>query len=133
MYNAEASVARAIRSVLAQTYRQFELIVINDGSADGTRSVVEGFGDAVRVLEQPHRGVYAARNLGIRHARGELIAFIDADDAWLPDRLALQVPLMVRVEVGLVFGNTVHVGGSGVTGFRVAPPLTTSILRAVGE
>ena len=78
-----------------------------------------------RLLELPHRGVYAARNSAVRQARGELIAFIDSDDAWLPDRLASQVPLMRREEVGLVFGDATHVvGGQGgkMSCFRAAPP-----------
>jgi len=127
VHNAEASIARAIESVLAQTYRQFELIVVDDGSTDGTRGVVEPLAsDRVRLIEQPHRGVYAARNLGTREARGELIAFIDSDDAWLPDRLASQVPLLQREEVGLVFGDADHLDEEGrhskLSSFRVAPP-----------
>jgi len=129
--NAEASIVRAIESVLAQTYRQFELIVVDDGSTDGTRRVVEGVARdrvrlRVRLIEQPHRGVYAARNFGARHARGELIAFIDSDDAWLPDRLSSQVPLLQREEVGLVFGDAIHLDEQGrrskLSCFRVAPP-----------
>jgi len=84
--NREGSVARAIASVLAQTYSPLELIVVDDGSTDGTRGVVERFGARVALLAQPHAGVYTARNAGLRHARGELVAFIDSDDAWFPDR-----------------------------------------------
>jgi glycosyltransferase involved in cell wall biosynthesis len=127
--NREGCVARAITSVLAQTYRALELIVVDDASVDGTRRVVESFGESVTLIAQAHAGVYAARNLGIRHARGELIAFIDSDDAWVPDKLAAQLPLMRRPEVGLVFGDTVHVTAprsdaprTGLTSFRVAPP-----------
>lgn len=129
VYNREGSVGRAIRSVLAQTYGPFELIVVDDGSTDGTRGVVEGFGASVKLVAQAHAGVYVARNLGLRHARGELVAFIDSDDAWLPDKLAAQVPLMRRPEVGLVFGDVVHVSEprenaprTGLTSFGVAPP-----------
>ena len=126
VYNGEAWIARAIESVLSQTYRPVELIVVDDGSTDGTRRIIESFGDRVRLLEQPNRGVYSARNLGVRHAQGEWIAFLDADDVWLPDRLMLQVPLMGRAEVGLVFGDAIHVkpGGSPteLSCFRAAPP-----------
>jgi glycosyltransferase involved in cell wall biosynthesis len=127
--NREGSVARAIASVLAQTYRQLELIVVDDGSTDRTRTVVESFGAEVTLITQAHSGVYAARNRGLRSARGELVAFIDSDDAWLPDKLAAQVPLMRRPEVGLVFGDAVHVTAphegaarTGLTSFRRAPP-----------
>jgi glycosyltransferase involved in cell wall biosynthesis len=106
-----------------------ELIVVDDGSTDDTRRVVEEFGAPVTLIAQVHAGVYAARNLGLRHAHGELVAFIDSDDAWLPDKLAAQVPLMRRPEVGLVFGDTVHLRSpregaarTGLTSFSVAPP-----------
>jgi len=129
VYNREASIERAVRSVLAQSYRPFELIVVDDGSTDDTRRRLETFGSAISIVVQAHAGAYAARNAGMRHARGELIAFADSDDAWLPRRLASQVPLMRRAEVGLVFGDTIHVtsaqaGASrtGLTSFRVSPP-----------
>jgi glycosyltransferase involved in cell wall biosynthesis len=129
VYNREESVERAISSVMAQTYRPLELIVVDDGSTDGTRRVVKRFGESVALVTQAHAGVYAARNLGLRHARGELVAFIDSDDAWFPDKLATQVPLMRKPEVGLVFGDVAHVVGpyegaqhTGLTSFRVSPP-----------
>jgi glycosyltransferase involved in cell wall biosynthesis len=122
VYNRETMVARAIESVLAQTYRPLELIVVDDGSTDGTHAVLEAFGDRITLLWQPHGGAYVARNLALRHARGELVAFIDSDDAWLPERLALQVPLLRRPEVGLVFGDTVHLPRRARTSFRVSPP-----------
>ncbi len=129
VHNREGSVARAIDSVLAQTYRHLELIVVDDGSTDGTRCAVDRFGARVTLIAQAHAGVYAARNRGLRHARGELVAFIDSDDAWVSDKLAAQVPLMRRPDVGLVFGDAVHVAAphegaerTGLTSFRVAPP-----------
>jgi glycosyltransferase involved in cell wall biosynthesis len=129
VHNREATVARAIASVLDQTYRHLELIVVDDGSTDGTRAVVERFGAPVTLITQAHAGVYPARNRGLRHARGELVAFIDSDDAWLPDKLELQVPLMRQPEVGLVFGDAIHVTApksgaprTGLTSFLVAPP-----------
>ena len=134
VYNREGSVGRAIRSVLAQTYPHYEIIVIDDGSTDGSLKVVEGFGAQVTVVAQAHAGVYAARNAGLRRARGELVAFIDSDDAWLPDKLALQVPLMSRPEIGLVFGDAVHVSEprenaprTGRTSFGVSPPRRGSV------
>ncbi|MEO8383329.1 MAG: glycosyltransferase [Acidobacteriota bacterium] len=126
VYNREQSVARAIRSVLAQTWAPLELIVVDDGSTDGTRDVLDSFGSRITVVEQAHAGAYVARNRGLRHSSGELAAFIDSDDAWLPDRLASQIPLMEREEVGLVFGDVVHVRPGyepmRVTSFQIAPP-----------
>lgn len=127
--NREASIARAINSVLAQTYSHLELIVIDDGSTDGTRRVVESFGPQVKLISQSQQGVYPARNAGLRESSGELVAFIDSDDAWLPNRLAAQVPLMIRPEVGLVFGDVIHVTAprsgavpTGQTSFQISPP-----------
>jgi glycosyltransferase involved in cell wall biosynthesis len=105
VHNRAGWVARAITSVLAQSYQHFELLVINDGSTDGTRQVLEGFSSRITILDQPHAGAEAARNSGLKHARGEFIAFIDSDDVWYRDRLSRQLPLFSRDEVGLVFGN----------------------------
>ena len=108
VHDRAAWVGRAVESVLAQTYPHRELWVIDDGSTDDTRRALARFGSRIEVLEQAHAGAYAARNLGLRHARGELVAFVDSDDAWHPDRLARQLPLLARPEVGLVFGDALH-------------------------
>jgi glycosyltransferase involved in cell wall biosynthesis len=105
VYNRAGWVARAVGSVLTQTHRHIELLVIDDGSTDDTREVLESFGSRVTILKQPHAGAEAARNLGLERARGEFVAFIDSDDVWYADRLSSQLPLFDRAEVGLVFGN----------------------------
>jgi len=112
-YNAERYIGETLESVLAQTYRDFEVVVVDDGSTDGTREIVRGYGEPVRLVEQPNSGPAAARNRGVREARGEFIAFIDADDLWLPEKLALQVPLFDDEEVGLVSCRVQLVDGSG--------------------
>lgn len=89
--NGVDTVAEAIRSVLAQTYRPVELIVVDDGSTDGTWAVLEGFGGAIRALRQENQGIAAARNAGLRAARGDLIALMDADDLCEPERIAVGV------------------------------------------
>jgi glycosyltransferase involved in cell wall biosynthesis len=97
LYNKEQYVRRAIDSVLAQTVRHFELLVVNDGSMDNSRSIVREYTDArVRLIDQENRGVSAARNRGIAEARGELVAFLDADDEWLPDFLDTILALRER-------------------------------------
>jgi glycosyltransferase involved in cell wall biosynthesis len=88
-YNSAGTLAHAIRSVLNQTYTAFEIIVVDDGSTDGTAAVARAHD--VELISQANSGPSAARNHGIRVAKGELIAFLDADDAWLPQKLALQV------------------------------------------
>ncbi|HAM49539.1 MAG TPA: hypothetical protein DCP92_02135 [Nitrospiraceae bacterium] len=94
LFNKEHSVERAIRSVLAQTVVDFELIVVNDGSTDEGPDRVRAINDArIRIINQPHDGVSAARNRGIGVARADLIAFLDADDEWEHDFLATVVRL----------------------------------------
>lgn len=81
----------AVDSALAQEFTNFELIVVDDGSTDGTAELLEAYRPKVRLLRQANRGVSAARNRGIAAARGQLIAFLDSDDLWLPQKLSTQV------------------------------------------
>jgi glycosyltransferase involved in cell wall biosynthesis len=90
-YNRAHCVGEAIKSVLDQTYKNFEIIVVDDGSTDNTQEVLATFGDRIRVIRQENKGVSAARNAGIREARGEWLAFLDSDDLWLPDKLGIQI------------------------------------------
>jgi glycosyltransferase involved in cell wall biosynthesis len=94
-YNAEAFLARAIRSVEAQSFRDFEIVVVDDGSTDGTADVAQGF-SGVRYVRGSHQGEAGARNLGLEEATGELAAFVDADDEWLPEKLDRQIAFMER-------------------------------------
>jgi glycosyltransferase involved in cell wall biosynthesis len=93
-HNRKAFVLEAVDSVLAQTYEDFELIVVDDGSADETGEALEQYGERLHYLYQANRGVSAARNNGLAHARGEFVAFLDSDDLWLPKKLAVQVAFM---------------------------------------
>lgn len=103
-YNCAPFVGQAIRSVLAQDYPWKEIIAVNDGSSDSTLSALKAFGDAMVVLDRPHGGAGAARNAGLRHAKGDYIAFLDGDDVWFPGKLSLQVRyLEEHAHVGLVF------------------------------
>jgi hypothetical protein len=95
-YQRRDMVVRAVESVLTQTYRDFELIVVDDGSTDGTADGLARFGDAIRYEWQPNAGVSAARNAGLRTARGRLVAFLDSDDRWLPDHLAVLTEMLAR-------------------------------------
>ncbi|MBE3604183.1 glycosyltransferase family 2 protein, partial [bacterium] len=92
VYNGAATIARAVASVLAQRYDgAVETIVVDDGSTDSTRAILAGFGDHIRTIHQPNRGPAAARNVGARLAAGEYLAFLDADDEWMPEKLARTV------------------------------------------
>lgn len=90
-YNAEAYIAAAITSVLEQTYPNIELIVVNDGSSDGTEHIVKSFGENVRYIVHENKGLPAARNTGIAHSSGEYISFLDADDMYLAEKIEQQV------------------------------------------
>lgn len=90
-YNAARFVGEAIDSVLQQSFPNFEVIVVDDGSTDDTPSVLASYGNRVRVLRQENQGLSAARNAGIALARGKYVAFLDADDVWLGRKLELQV------------------------------------------
>ncbi|HME03257.1 MAG TPA: glycosyltransferase, partial [Solirubrobacteraceae bacterium] len=96
-YNAAATIAGAIASVLAQTESDLELIVVDDGSTDATRQVVEQSADMrVKLLSQPNRGPGGARNSGIAVAAGTLVAFLDSDDLWLPRYLELAAGALAK-------------------------------------
>jgi GT2 family glycosyltransferase len=89
-FNAEATIASSVASVLSQTYPDLEVVVVDDGSSDKTAAVVARIADArVRLVPQPNRGVSAARNAGIAAARGRYVSFLDSDDLWLPSYLEL--------------------------------------------
>ena len=95
-YQRRELLPRAVSSVLAQTFQDFELIVVDDGSTDGTREALEGLDDRIHYRWQENRGVAAARNVGIRLGRGEIVAFLDSDDRWLPDHLAVVTEVLAR-------------------------------------
>ena len=106
LYNKEDTVERALRSVFNQTVQDFEIIVVNDGSTDNGPKVVESIGDPrIRLIHQENQGVSAARNLGIEEAKYDLIAFLDADDEWLPEFLATIVRLREKFPACKVFGT----------------------------
>lgn len=95
-YNAQATVAQALRSVLAQTHHRLEIIVVDDGSTDGTWQVLQSFGDSIRAIRQANGGLAAARNAGVRACTGDFIALMDADDLCEPERMACQVEFLRR-------------------------------------
>ena len=105
VFNGERFLAAAIESALGQTYRPFEVIVVDDGSTDRSAAVARSFAE-VRVIEQQHAGPGAARNRGVAAARGELLAFLDADDLLPADKLEVQISyLREHPEVGCVLGR----------------------------
>lgn len=95
VYNSEKYLAEAIDSVLAQTYQDFELIIIDDGSSDHSREIATSY-PKVNYVYQENRGVAAARNRGVQLAKGDFLAFLDADDIWLPNKLAIQMRVFAK-------------------------------------
>lgn len=90
-YNYEKFISATIESVLSQTYENIEIIVVDDGSKDNSLEVLKNFGDKIRVVQQKNAGVSAARNHGVSLSNGDFVAFLDADDIWLPEKLQCQI------------------------------------------
>jgi glycosyltransferase involved in cell wall biosynthesis len=115
-FNAEKFFEEAIESVLAQTYKDWELLLADDGSTDSSTAIAQRYAqqypEKVRYLEHEghqNRGMSATRNLGIRNSQGEYIAFLDADDVWLPNKLEQQVKLMqLHPAAGMVYGKSLY-------------------------
>jgi glycosyltransferase involved in cell wall biosynthesis len=101
-YNRAWIVRDAIDSVLGQTYADFELIVVDDGSTDRTPEILNSYGDRLRVIRQANQGVSAARNRGIGASSGPLIALLDSDDIWLPEKLTVQVDFFKKHPSALI-------------------------------
>ena len=127
-YNAGDRVCEAIESAAAQTYSDFEIIVVDDGSTDDTERKVKRFGGRVRYLRQENQGVSAARNFGIRASGGEYVAFLDADDLWNRDKLERQVPALESdARVGLVCSDwTLEVKGTVIPSVLSTRPAVRS-------
>ena len=103
-YNCAAHLAAAVESVLAQSYRSFEIIVVDDGSTDQTQLVLNPYRDRIQYVYQENKGEPAARNSGLQVAKGDYIAFLDADDLWLPEKLELQMKYFDdHADCGLVY------------------------------
>ncbi|MFQ5801288.1 MAG: glycosyltransferase family 2 protein [Candidatus Methylomirabilales bacterium] len=110
-YNRGDTLPETLQSVFAQTYRDYEVIVVDDGSTDDTPAVMDPFRDRVHYIYQPNAGQARARNHGVRSARGEFIALLDSDDAWEPELLETEVGVLDRLpEVVLVSARSTTAG-----------------------
>lgn len=104
-YNAERFLAATLESVFAQTYAALEIILVDDGSTDGTRALIEACGDRVTAIFGPNAGAAAARNIGMAVARGEFIQFLDADDLLMPDAIAARVRALQQSDAGVAYSD----------------------------
>lgn len=115
-FNAEQTIAATIASALAQDWKHHEIVVVNDGSTDSTEAILCEFGDRIRVITQSNRGVAAARNAGVAHATGAVVAFLDADDLWVPSKLSkMMLALERNPAASLAFSEYLNVDESGAT------------------
>ena len=106
VFNGERFLREAVQSVLDQKYSPIEIIIVDDGSTDGTSAVARSFSETVRYLYQANQGPAAARNRGIEHAQGSLIAFADADDLWPSEKLEMQLPYLINdAAIEIVMGR----------------------------
>jgi glycosyltransferase involved in cell wall biosynthesis len=104
-YNCAAFLPETIESVLRQTYSDFEIVLVDDGSTDRTADIVRPYLSRVTYIHQQNKGLPGARNTGIRAAQGEFIALLDADDTWVPNKLERQMPRFADADVGIVYSD----------------------------
>ncbi len=137
VFNAAKTLRQALESVLAQTFTDFEIVCVDDGSDDASRSILKEYAPRIRILEQVNRGPSAARNLALRSSGGEYAAFLDADDWWRPGMLARLVPAL-EAEPGcvLAYGDLALVDSAGrgletslVAGHSARPPSLDDMLE----
>ncbi len=124
-FNRAKTISRAIDSVLNQTFPDFELLVVDDGSIDDTDQVLAEFAEnpKVRIIRSSHIGCAAARNLGVRAARGRLVAFQDSDDVWLPQKLELAMQSLDETgpETGVFYSDMLRIGSDGREAYHSSP------------
>ena len=148
-YNTARYLPATLSSVLGQTYRSLEIVLVDDGSTDATSEIVKPFqaDSRFRYLPQPNGGAARARNRGVIESRGEFVAFLDADDLWLPQKLEKQMPLFSDPKVGIVYTDRididendhvipcvelVHHRGTGLVGqllIRNFVPMSSAVMR----
>jgi len=114
-YNSAQYICETLDSVLAQTYKDYEIIVVDDGSTDNTREVLKPYMSKIKYIYKENGGPASARNVGIKNARGEYIAFLDSDDIWLPEKLEKQIEyLQSNPDIALVYSDCIRFNENGV-------------------
>jgi len=131
-YNRAQTLAQSVSSVLSQTFTNFELIIVDDGSGDSTPEVVGSFRDPrIRYIRYPeNRGAAHARNVGLAESRGELVAFQDSDDVWMPQKLEKQVAALggARKGTALVYSDMLRMEEDGTLAYFAAPEVRKGVL-----
>jgi glycosyltransferase involved in cell wall biosynthesis len=125
-YNREKYICETIDSALSQTYENIEIVVVDDGSTDRSREILEGYGNRILLLEhegRSNRGQASAINLAMRSARGKYVAILDSDDIWTVDKIEKQVDYLERhPEIGIVYGNGYAIDENGKILYKLIPP-----------
>jgi len=125
-YNREKYIRETIDSVLSQTYENIDIVVVDDGSTDHSREILESYGDRIRILEhegRANRGQSAAINLAMRSTGGKYVAILDSDDVWTVDKIEKQVEYLERhPEIGIVYGNGHAIDEDGKILYKLIPP-----------
>lgn len=131
-YQSVQFVQKTIESVLAQTYRDYEVIVVDGGSTDGTREVLNSYGSRIQVITQNGKGISNARNVGVLASKGEYVAFVDSDDLWLPDKLQFQVKFLDKKPsiVGMIYSDAFLFPEKGIYKFS---PLANKRAFQIGK
>ncbi len=106
-YNASEWISETLDSILSQSFKDYEIIVVNDGSTDNTVEVVECFMNRVKCISKLNGGQASARNIGIKEGKGKYVAFIDSDDLWAPDKLYLEVGLLEKSKLKWVYSDAI--------------------------
>lgn len=127
VYNSEDYVQRAIESVFSQIYDNYELIIIDDGSTDSSKSIIFKYKDKIKYIYQGNAGASAARNNGVNNSSGELVAFLDADDMWYPEKLKFQVEAYINEPSAVLIHTEVDQSSS----FKGFIPINTLDTKAV--
>lgn len=132
-YNSEQFIGETLDSVFNQNYQNFEVIVVDDGSCDGTDKVISGYKDRLTYIRKKNEGISIARNTAIAVARGEYIAFIDHDDIWVPEKLKEQIALLEdNKAIGLCFSDAYIIDEKGRRGsslFKICPPYSGMVFK----
>ena len=121
-YNGERYLEESIQCVLNQSYKDIELIIVDDGSTDNSKNIIKTYGERIKLFEQTNKGPYPARNLGIQHSTGEFIAFLDADDYWTPDFIEKLYQALKPGNAALAYCGWQNVGIPGKTSEPYIPP-----------
>ena len=126
LFNAATTVRESLESVLAQSYRHLEILVVDDGCTDASVTICRKYSDSrIRIIQQSNRGLAGARNTGIRHARGTILAFLDSDDLWQPQKIERHVAhLCSAPDVGVSYSRSAFIDSDGkLLGLYQTPPL----------